>query len=61
MQEKNLNHLCIPYYAPAEILSQFPPVRIIAPHYDACLDENVEFAKLLKMNNVDVQFEGILL
>lgn len=43
-----INYLMAPYYAPVEILRQFPKTCILSTNFDPCLDECVEFAKKLK-------------
>lgn len=62
LQEKHKNNCnCIPFFAPDEILRKFPPMSIVSTVTDACLDENVEFAKRLKICKSDIQFVGMLL
>lgn len=51
------SYLVSTYYAPAEILAQFPPTIMVAGTFDSLLDETVEFAKKLKKLNVDTTLD----
>lgn len=53
------NYLISPLLAPNEILRQFPNIRMLTTDFDPCLDENIEMAKKLKAQNVDVQLDVI--
>lgn len=53
-----MNYLMAPYYAPNEILKQFPKTCIVSATFDPCLDECVEFAKKMKsLGVVDVHLD----
>lgn len=52
-----LSYLMAPYWAPDEILSQFPKTFILTANLDPCLDECVEFSKKLRTVRVDVKFD----
>lgn len=57
-----INYLMAPFWAPSEILQQFPRTCILTTNLDPCLDECVEFAKKLKSigNNVHLDvLEGL--
>lgn len=51
------DYLLSPYWAPDEILSEFPRTRVVSLTMDPCLDENIDFSKKLKQLNVDVQID----
>lgn len=51
------SHLLSPYWAPEEILREFPPTKIVTMITDPCLDDCVDFAKKLKRLNVDTQID----
>lgn len=53
------NYLMTPILAPNEILKQFPKIRMLTTDLDPCLDENIEMAKKLKAENVDVKLDTI--
>lgn len=46
-----------PYYAPDEILKNFPPTRLITTLIDPLCDHSVEFGKKLRALNVDVDVD----
>ncbi|KAJ8719717.1 hypothetical protein PYW08_011892 [Mythimna loreyi] len=54
--------LLSPYWADDQLLTKFPPVRILTVHLDPCLDDCVMFAKKLKKlgNKVGIEvLEGL--
>lgn len=51
------NYLMSPIWAPKEILAQFPPSVLLTTDLDPCMDENVEMAKLLRSQGVDVKLD----
>lgn len=51
------NYLLAPYWAPDDILKEFPPTKMVSMVTDPCLDDCVEFGKKLKRLNVDTQIE----
>jgi acetyl esterase/lipase len=51
------DYIMSPYYAPKDILSEFPRSVIVSTNIDSCLDDCVEFAKKLKQANVDVKLD----
>lgn len=54
--------LLSPYWADDQLLTKFPPVRILTVHLDPCLDDCVMFAKKLKKlgNTVGIEvLEGL--
>jgi acetyl esterase/lipase len=57
------NYLLSPYWAPDDILKEFPPTTIVSMITDPCLDESVDFAKKLKSLGVNTQMrilEGLV-
>lgn len=55
--EISSNYLMSPINAPDEILSQFPNFRLLTTNIDPLLDENIEMAKKLRANKIDVKLE----
>ncbi|KAL7041376.1 hypothetical protein ACKWTF_000749 [Chironomus riparius] len=53
------NHHMSPILAPDDIIKQFPKMILLTTTLDLCLDENVEFAKKLRRNGVDVKLDVI--
>lgn len=51
------NYLLSPYWAPDNILSEFPPTRTVTMTTDPCLDDCVDFSKKLRRLNVDTKIE----
>lgn len=53
----SVNYLMAPFWAPNEILNQFPKTCVLTTNLDPCLDECVEFAKKLRNVEADVQLD----
>ncbi|CRL00604.1 CLUMA_CG013864, isoform A [Clunio marinus] len=51
------DYLLSPYWAPDEILAQFPPTKILSMITDPCIDDCVDFAKKLRGLKVNVQID----
>lgn len=49
------DYLFSPYYAPDQILKEFPQTIILSTNLDSCLDECIEFSKKLRNADVNVQ------
>lgn len=52
-----LNYLMAPFWAPNEVLKQFPKTCVLSTNLDPCLDECVEFARKLKTVGADVHLD----
>lgn len=57
MFEISKHYLLSPYWAPDDILREFPPTRILTMSPDPCIDECVDFSKKLRRLNVDVHLD----
>lgn len=51
------NYFMSPYWAPDEILKEFPPTKILTILLDPCLDDCVEFSKKLKRLGVNIHLD----
>lgn len=51
------DYLLSPYWAPDEILQQFPPTTLLTMVTDPGIDDNVDFARKLRGLKVDVQLD----
>lgn len=55
--ELSKDYLLSPYWAPDEMLRQFPPTNLLSMVTDPCLDDCVAFAKKLKRLSVDTRID----
>lgn len=51
------NYLLSPFWAPDEILREFPPTKILTMITDPCLDDCICMLRKLKQLNVDTQID----
>lgn len=51
------SYLLSPFWAPDEILREFPPTRLVTMITDPCIDDCVDFGKKLRRLNVDTQID----
>lgn len=57
MYELSKDYLLSPYWAPDEVLREFPPTNLLSMVTDPCLDDCVDFAKKLKRLNVNTRVD----